>query len=787
MKYEDTTRRRRSKLLLIVGFLALAFAIVRAHFAPAQGYELSIYGATPITVWLGMAIALVVAVGVTALRPKGWLVPTALVLAILAVALLIFMPTVRGYYGYGQADALTHLGWARGIVSGEMGAMDIFYPGGHSAVGLITAITGLTVPKSMMLFVQLLSLGFLVFVPLTVRMLVDDLAGTAIAVFAACLFMPVTNISTYLDFHPYSLATFFFPVVLFLLFEYLSRRSRGLANGFTATGFLLFLSAVASIVIHGQVALNVLILFGTIALVQKFHGILPGGSAFAEARSLVAPTVLFAGFYVLWASRYEIVYRMFGRVYDSVYRYIFIGGETCETCGNRAASASDAGVNVIELFMKLFFVKSVFVALAAILVLVALAGRLDDGTGSSERNEAVTYFAYSGLVLGPFFLAHFVGSVSRYFFRHVGFAMVIATILGAVMLHSFYRAVSTGQYERTIRVVAAIAILGGLLLSLLVVFPSPYVSLTTNGVSEQMSDGYETGFQYDNNEARWTGLRSGPERYEDALRAPHVLKYDAPSNQNFTDNELTSYAGRPYYLVITEYDQKKEVGAYEEVRYTQEGFDSIEEEAGISRVMSNGEFTLYYVDSDQQAQQNTDGGDGDTDDAAGDDGSSDEGEADGGEDAASDPTATPEPEGTPIPEVTPEQTDAPNDGGDDGEADDGETADDTTGDDGADTGDGTGDGAGAGDGTDGGAGDGGGTDDGAGTDDGTAGDGSGDDGAGTGDGDAGAGGGADNTTDGGDAGTGGGTTDGPTTGGNGTGGNTTGSLADALLGARSPV
>jgi hypothetical protein len=735
MKHEDSTRRRRAKLLLIVGFLALTVAIVRAHFAPAQGYELSIYGATPVMVWLGIGVALVAAVAVTALRPRGWLVPTALGLAVFATALLVFMPTVRGYYAYGQADALTHLGWARSIIAGEMEAMELFYPGGHSAVGVIHAVSGVTIPEAMMLFVQLLALGFLVFIPLTVRRLIDDLAGTAIAVFAACLLTPVTNISTFLDFHPYTMTTFFFAVVLFLLFEYLGRRSRGLANGFTATGFLLFLSAVAAVVIHGQAALNILILFGTIAAVQKFYRWLPGGSVFAEARSLFVPTAMFAGFYALWALRYEIVYTMFGRVYDSVEGYLFASqGQFGEAVGSRTANASDAGISLIEIFMKLFFVRAVFVALAAILVLVALAGRLEDDTGTEDRNEAITYFAYGGLVLGPFFLAHFLGSVSRYFFRHVGFGMVIATILGVVMLHSFYRAVSNGKYERTVRAVAAIAVLGGLLLSLLVVFPSPYISLTTNGVSEQMADGYDTGFQYDNNDARWTSLRSNSHRYEDALNAD-VLNYDSPSNQNFTDRELTSYAGRPYYLALTQYDYEKEVIAYDGARYNASGFEAVEQSSGVSRVMSNGEFTLYYVDSENPPEPD-DGGDAGGNDTADDGANAD----DGGDD----PPPTEEPESTPIPEVTPEPTPEPT-----AAPDDGGTAENTTGD-----GDG-GDDANTGDGT---AGDG---DDGATGDDGTN--------------DAGTGGdtGGDTTTGGGG------------TGGNQTGGNTTGSLGLPVLGPRS--
>jgi hypothetical protein len=644
MNHAESRRRRRSKLVLIVGFVALSLAIVRAHFAPAQGYELSIYGATPTTVWVGVAVALLAAVAVTAMRPRGWLVPVALGLAIMATALVLFMPTVRGYFGYGQSDALTHLGWTRGIVRGEMGPMDIFYPGGHSAVGLIHAVTGVIVPRSMMLFVQFVGLCYLVFVPLTVRSLVDDRAGTAIGVFAACLFLPITNVSTYFDFHPYTLTTLFFPVVLFLLFEYLSRRSRGAANGLTATGLLLFAGGVASVLLHGQVALNVLILFGTIAVVQRLYGRLPGGSILADARSLAAPTALFGAFYVVWASRYEIVYVMFGNVYTAVRDYIGGTGSAGESVQNTGESASEVGVSIVELFMKLFFVKTVFVALAAILVLVALAGRLDDD--AEDRNEAITYFAYGGLVLGPFFLAHFLGNVSRYFFRHVGFAMVIATILGVVMLHSFYRAVDDGTYERVVRGMAVVAVVVGLLLSLVVVFPSPYIYLPTNGLPEQMHDGYNTTFEYNNSEVRYVDIRgSAPQRYQDALRGPVIFSWggDLGSN-NFTGDNLTSFAPDPYYLPVSEYDVEREVVAYRGGTYSAAAFDSITDESGVSKSLTNGGLSVYYVESSQPPQPDpADGEDNGTDDTG-----------DNGTDGTDPP-----PTGTPFPEATPEATPTP--------------------------------------------------------------------------------------------------------------------------------
>jgi hypothetical protein len=414
----------------------------------------------------------------------------------------------------------------------------------------------------------------------------------------------------------------------------------------TATGLLLLLGGVASVLLHGQVALNVLILFATIAFVQRLYRWLPGGNVFADARSLAVPTVLFGAFYVLWASRYEIVYVMFDNVYTAVEEWVQTGQGGAETVQQTSGSASEIGVSIVELFMKLFFVKTVFVALAAILALVALTGRLD---GADERNEAVTYFAYGGLVLGPFFLAHFLGNVSRYFFRHVGFGMVIATILGAVMIHSFYRAVADGRFERPVRTLGVVAVVVGLLLSLVVVFPSPYIFLPTNGLSEQMHDGYNTSFTYNDSDLRYVDVRGGaPQRYQDALRGPVILSWGQDlTEENMTQDTLTNLAPDPYYLPVSDYDYKREVGAYRGGTFSATALNSIGDESGVSRSLSNGGIAVYYVDSSDPPQPDTGGGE-----QAGGDGGDD---SDGGvipsvgTDGPS--NGTEEPAGTPFPEV----------------------------------------------------------------------------------------------------------------------------------------
>ncbi|MFC6838451.1 hypothetical protein [Halomarina ordinaria] len=603
MLVDDGPGRRGAKAALTVGFLALAFAILVARESPASNYELSIYGATPLLTWLGLAVAFVVAVAVAAWgsdADRGWLVPAALGLLVMGMSTIISLPLIRSYHGYGVADALTHLGWARGVASGSQSVLGLVYPGGHAFAATLSAFTGMTVSRSMILIIALTATVYLLFVPLSVRALVGDRMATVIGAFSGAFLLPVTNISTFIDFHPYSLTTFLFPLVLFLLFKYLSDAQRGsaLRNMTSATGLLLAVVLLANILFHPQVALNVLIFFATIVAVQRVYRWLPSGAAIGEARSLLAPTLAGFGLFALWILRQPKVFKFLGNLSESVTGFIGIGGgESSGGVGANVAQQGDSitsiGASMPELFAKLFLVHAVFAALAAVLVLVAFSGRLGDR--NPERNAAVTYFAYSGLTLTPFFLLQFIGNISGYFFRHFGFGMVIVTILGAITLHAIYTATRGTRSSNVLKTLAVAGVLVALLLSTLVMFPSPYIYKPTHHVSDQMATGHEMTFDHRADEIQYTGIRKGPGRFAEAQEVDIGPTITAPSNERLRAGNLTAYHDEPYYLVVSDYNRQLEMGAYKGLRYNQSGFDGLDDAPGVSRIQSSNGMQVYYV------------------------------------------------------------------------------------------------------------------------------------------------------------------------------------------------
>jgi hypothetical protein len=482
-----------------------------------------------------------------------------------------------------------------------MSALGIVYPGAHIVSSMIAAATGIDIGRAMMFVIAGMTTMFLVFVPMVLRTLAGDRVALAAGTFSACFLLPITNVSTFIDFHSFTLATLFFPLVLFLLFKYLAdaRSHSGLDNLFSASSLLLVTAGIATDLYHPQVAVNMLVLFATVVAVQWLYRWLPGGGPLSDARSLLAPTLLIAGFFVVWTLRYEVVYSMLGGLIESLSLFLDGQAHAGQIVQQREASADGLGVGLFELFWKLFFVHATYVLLAAGLVLAWLAGQLGDD--NPQRDAAVTYVTYGGLALTPFFLLHFVGDVSGYFFRHVGFGMMLITILGALGLHSLHRRAAASDVAAWLRPIAVVAVVAALTLSVLVMLPSPYMYKATPHVTEQTMSGHEMAFEHQDSadDVRFVGLSPGPERYSDALRI-EVMSFDGAPPAYLEANNLTEYRGEfrgktPYYFGVSNYNYGVEVRAHNGHEYGRAAFANLGTEPGVSRVQTNGDFTLYHV------------------------------------------------------------------------------------------------------------------------------------------------------------------------------------------------
>ncbi|GAA0534881.1 hypothetical protein ABNG02_08505 [Halorubrum ejinorense] len=664
---------------LAVGYLALAAAVAAAYAAPATGYEISVYAATPVATWAALAVVAVVSVAVFLSR-EGYLVP-AVSLAGLGAATVAGLPLIRGYHFYGRADSLVHLGLARSISVGN-DPLQLFYPGSHLIAAGLAKVAAVEVTRAMMFVMWTYTLMFFAGVALCVWFLIPDRRALGVGAFSAFLLLPINNVSTHLHFHTYSIGMLFVPFVLYLVFSHLvggdgrERLVERVADGRgtvdragfgfddtaalgvgvrqpVPTSYLLPPVLISLLLFHPQVALNVLFLLTGMSVAQHGYRRFRPNNPLAGYRLLTLQTVLLVVVFTVWVATHDWQFiNTAEAMIESVSDFVTGDGSTTPRVERQSESASSIGVSVQELFVKLFGVAAVYSLLAAGVVVGRLTGYLGplDAGGSMRSTpdtakDVIVLFFGGCLLLFPFFAAHFVGSISTYLFRHVGFLMVLATIFGAVGVRYLlddespvgdvnYPWVEPGGRSAGRRIaavlpdgktIAAVAVVVLVLsLSLATFFPSPFIYLPGSHVSEGEMDGYEQAFasQSSGSPVWFGGVRSTSDRYEVALygaaSAPWerqvnpAVKKSAPVPEEAMLDDLPGfYANHPeeivrrdHYFMVAEADRQREVTAYRELRYSALSFEAVAAQPDVGKVRDNGELTVYFVDISDEASAN---------------------------------------------------------------------------------------------------------------------------------------------------------------------------------------
>ena len=577
------------KVALVIGFLALAFGVLQANAHRPTGYELSIYGGTPVGFWIGVGIAIAISLLVSFAVLPGQIRTTALILGGLSIISIAGLPVLRGYYYYGTADALTHLGWTRDIATGVMTPTELFYPGIHSFAVVFSSFTGIPINRSILFVVVAMTALVLVFVPLAVRVVGRDKHAVVVAAFSTFLLFMIHNMGVYLHAHSFALATFFSALVLFLVFTYLVRRS------WLPIGALLAIVSISVILFHPQQAANLILVFGVISVLQFLHRRYLPDHPISEHRSLYAHTVFLGGAFVLWISQFEgWAFYNVTRVENAVLGYL--GGRPPAAGGRvqtQAASLSAIGSGLPEMFVKLFFVAAIFSAMAGVLMAASILGRADESRPTS--NAVAEYLAIGSLAILPIIGIYFAGNIAEHYFRHIGFLLLIATIVGSLALSRGISSLSRRSGQRLAATIVVIAFAILLPLSLASAFPTPFIHKQSQHVTEAEMDGYDTVFELNDETMPLAGIRAGPWRFSDGIRGVEESRqYEAwVSNENLT--RLGDSFNDGGYLVVTEYDREREVRAYQQLRYQQQSFDSITAQPGVNRVVSNGALRLYHV------------------------------------------------------------------------------------------------------------------------------------------------------------------------------------------------
>ncbi|WP_232688780.1 DUF6541 family protein [Halobacterium zhouii] len=579
--------------VLLVGFLAALAAIVIAHQSPANAYELSLYTGTPTAFWGAVAVAFACSLAVSFFPPTPAHRLAGLLLGGEAFVAVAGIPLLRDYAFLGAGDPLTHLGWTKTIVAGDLALTDLIYPGTHTVAIFISQLFGLGLRQSMLLATGVFVLAFVVFVPVVVYAATGDRGVATVGAFSAMMLLPINNISAHLTVFPSTLAVFFLPLVLVLLVVYLAETDA--SSRVTPVGALLALATFSLVLVHPQQATNLLVVYATVVgvlLVKRRYG------DDVQARVPVGQFAFLGTILFAWGLSHERITNAVG-AYSGRVVGVFAGASgDGGALAHQTSSLAAIGVSPVEIGAKLFAVSFVYLAVTGVVLVAAARRRTGD---SDDRVATLPLLGVTMFPLGVIMVLYVLGGIGTIYFRHLAFIMVVATVVGAVGVgRVFGRLQGAGTARRVGSLLVIVALAVMLCLSLATAFSSPFIHKTSGHVTQAQFSGHETAFTHESEDIGYVGIRTGPARFRDAVAG--VLEPDPwnPAGQHSVpfgalDRNLAGLYDTPRYLVVTDADVQREVIAFEEYRYSRAGFRSLDAQENVNRVITNGDFRLYYV------------------------------------------------------------------------------------------------------------------------------------------------------------------------------------------------
>lgn len=581
----------------------LSLSTFGATFAirnPATSYELSVYHGTPVEFWGCLVLALALSIPTAVSRAvEGRSTRAILAVTAYPILLVVGLPLLRNYYFIGEADMLSHLGSTQELLTGVIEPTDLFYPATHTLAAVIQMTTGLSTRQSLMLLPPIFVLAFVVFVPLAARKLHTGRGAATFGVLVALMLIPINQSTIHLEPSPRNFALFVTPFALYTTYH-------AAVTTDVRTRVHVLLSYVAILLLHPMYGVGLTVLLGPLAL------ILWGFKYTVSEEPTRQWSVLRNGFVIgvltwVWISQREV----FASVFGGFLYYAVEGAQTAGEVSQRGSSLAQLGGSLGELFVKLFLVTLIVSVIAAVFVLgrvVALL-RTKRLREESPLNESLLLgSAFATLPLGALLPLFMLTDRTTLFFRYAAFLLVVGTVVAALGTRHY-------TIERLPKPVSKSIVPAGLLvlllMSVLVLHPSPYIYQDTEHVTERDMASYETVFDHGNPGYSYDHVRSDVSRYGSALKGPsersrrdyfHEGRRRGGIPDGFASRNLPGHYPGPTYVILSSADRQRELELYDGFRFDAADFEYLGSDSDIDKFHSSGGFSAYLVEAEDDEQ-----------------------------------------------------------------------------------------------------------------------------------------------------------------------------------------
>jgi len=591
---------RATKLIAIICFVLIIVAVVTAWLSPATGYESSIYGSTPLIVWVCLLIAIACGISIIVNQlclkndnTNEWII--GLILILLSNAVIISLHIIRGYaFWTASGDPGEHIGWTRDIISTGYFEADNIYPMLHMFTAQISQVTDVNIMKLGQIwpvFCTLLGMGFVYY-------LSKSLMPDRRQVIATALVGTIMVGGWYLNFTPNHTGNMLFPLILYLAIK--ATRRQQLFQWRLLFIFVIFLVAI----LHILISFTLFFVISSIsAAVIVWHLATNRNlKRYKTMLTFVVPLVLLL---LVWNIVWISGFRAWDIAVSSIYNSLLgTGSSTLLSTLAQAEYAAGLGFDIRIYFLKVYSGFLIYTVLALV-ALPIIWKRLHDNA------ELENLFSLYGplAMIAILFLINEIRHIEG-FNRLMFYIEMFCIPFVGFLLWKFINASRHRLPQLLTPLLAVIFLFGLSAWAIPKIYISPYLESYSGHNTYTELESWDWFCQHRETNIEVTGFSIHPVRIGDFLfsQGGEVLYTDMPTmftslaNHFGYDKESTLGSSYPAdkYLVLKELDEAMYSEVYPslaEIRFMPVDFAQLEHDPSLDKLYSNGGADNWFVHS----------------------------------------------------------------------------------------------------------------------------------------------------------------------------------------------
>lgn len=615
VRMSNIFQERFWKGILTFNFLLLSVALIIAWNTPATGYESSIYWSTPLILWVGIISSVITGTGLVILtiakdeleKHQIWKIGLFLIILVYTICLGLFI--IRGYHMWCMAgDPANHIGWVREMLIDGYAPEYLIYPVTHIYLSEVVLITGLDLIILHKVIPLIFGLLCVLFMFSLGKALFTNHGGVVLVTIISCCL----TFGWYINLTPNGLSNLCMPFAFYIMIKYFQERQWKWFIPLSIIIIIYPLFHILPAIVFGLVLLTFMIPTKITGAIKKVHGSINNFKFDKGTVHWAYPLLLLVIWFTLWISTFLVFNYTIRNIYETI---AFENGDTkVLALLDQISYAQIHGYSFIDQAFKLYGAEGILLILSLPALFI-----LWKNITSEEKNKYLFSFCGPFAAIILLMAAVFMFNLSFGPFRFMVYFSVFGTLFSAYLFYIILNYKSpvnrfflNSLSLRTLLVTQIITII--FILSLLVLYPSPYNLGTSFQTTKSEISGMSHFYDFRDVSVQVTGITAAPGRLSQALLTPeerssqrlplYLNERRVPWHFGYDTNYsiFSSYPDETD-LIITQRDKI----LYEEIfpkmagiRFTEQDFERLKWDHGLHFLYSNGEFDYMKIDVKNQ-------------------------------------------------------------------------------------------------------------------------------------------------------------------------------------------